>query len=108
MLEGATSLLDKSLLQQSEQEEGEPRLSMLETVREYGLECVRESGEAEVSRRAHALYYLRLAEQAEPHLKGAQQIEWLEQLEMEQENLRAALGWAEVERFDDRDQPLGC
>ncbi len=93
VLDGVASLLDKSLLLQVKQEGNEPRLIMLETVREYGLECLRESGEAEVSQRAHALYYLRLAEQAEPYLKGAQQIEWLEQLEMEQENLRAALGW---------------
>ncbi len=93
VLDGVASLLDKSLLLQVKQEGNEPRLIMLETVREYGLECLRESREAEVSQRAHALYYLRLAEQAEPHLKGAQQIEWLEQLEMEQENLRAALGW---------------
>ncbi len=93
VLDGVASLLDKSLLLQVKQEGNEPRLIMLETVREYGLECVRENGEAEVSQRAHALYYLRLAEQAEPHLRGAQQMEWLEQVEMEQENLRTALGW---------------
>jgi predicted ATPase len=66
VLDGVASLLDKSLLLQVKQEGNEPRLIMLEIVREYGLECVRESGEAEVSQRAHALYYLRLAEQAEP------------------------------------------
>jgi predicted ATPase/DNA-binding CsgD family transcriptional regulator len=93
VLDGVASLLDKSLLLQVKQEGNEPRLIMLETVREYGLECVRESGEAEVCQHAYALYYLGLAEQAEPHLKGAQQIEWLEQLEMERENLRAALVW---------------
>ena len=93
VLDGVASLLDKSLLLQVKQEGNEPRLIMLETVREYGLECLRESEEAEVSQHAHALYYLRLAEQAEPHLKGTQQMVWLEQIEMEQENLRAALGW---------------
>jgi predicted ATPase len=93
VLDVVASLLDKSLLLQVKQEGDEPRLIMLETVREYGLECVRESGESEVSHRAHALYYLRLAEEAEPHLKGAQQMVWLEQMEMEQENLRAALAW---------------
>src|SRR5438105_2336038 len=66
---------------------------MLETVREYGLECLGESGEAEASQRAHALYYLALAEEAEPHLKGAQQVLWWRRLEREQENLRAALTW---------------
>ena len=100
VLDGVASLLDKSLLLQVKQEGNEPRLIMLETIREYGLECLRESGEAEVSRRAHALYYLRLAEQAEPHLKGAQQMEWLEQVEMEQENLRAALGWLLEQEMD--------
>jgi predicted ATPase/class 3 adenylate cyclase/DNA-binding CsgD family transcriptional regulator/tetratricopeptide (TPR) repeat protein len=93
VLDGVASLLDKSLLQQSEREEGEPRLTMLETVREYGLECLRESGETEIGQRAHALYYLALAEEAEPHLKGAQQVLWWKRLEREQENLRAALSW---------------
>ena len=93
LFDGVASLLDKSLLQQAEQEDGEPRLTMLETVREYGLEALRESGEAEASQRTHALYYLALAEEAEPHLKGAQQVLWWKRLEREQENLRAALSW---------------
>src|SRR5439155_21842661 len=87
------SLLDKSLLQRTERDGEEPRFGMLETIREYGLECLRESGEAHVSQRAHALYYLALAEEAEPHLKGAQQVLWWRRLEREQENLRAALTW---------------
>ena len=107
VLDGVDSLLDNSLLLQVKQEGGEPRFIMLETVREYGLECLRESGETEVSQRAHALYYLRLAEQAEPHLKEAQQIEWLEQLEMEQENLRAALGWLIEQKEADLAVQLG-
>jgi predicted ATPase len=65
-LDGIASLIDKSLLHQTEQEGEEPRLSMLETVREYGLECLRVSGEAVVTQRAHAHYYLSLAEKAEP------------------------------------------
>jgi predicted ATPase/class 3 adenylate cyclase/DNA-binding CsgD family transcriptional regulator len=93
VLEGVASLLDKSLLQQREQEAEEPRFVMLETIREYGLECLRESGEAPVSQRAHALYYLALAEEAEPHLKGVQQVLWWERLEREQQNLRTALAW---------------
>ncbi|MBA2682381.1 MAG: hypothetical protein H0U76_28810 [Ktedonobacteraceae bacterium] len=93
VLDGVASLLDKSLLYQREHEGEEPIFVMLETIREYGLECLRESGEAEVSQRAHALYYLALAEEAELHLKGEQQIlEW-RRLEREQENLRAALLW---------------
>ena len=85
--------MDKSLLQQTEQEGEEPRLLMLETIREYGLECLRERAQAEASQRAHALYYLALAEEAEPQLKGAQQVPWWRRLEREQENLRAALSW---------------
>jgi predicted ATPase/class 3 adenylate cyclase/DNA-binding CsgD family transcriptional regulator len=93
VLERVSSLLDKSLLQQMEREGGEPRLSLLETVREYGLERLHESGEVHASQRVHALYYLALAEEAESHLKGAQQVLWWKRLEREQENLRAALSW---------------
>ena len=90
--DGVESLLDRSLLQLAEHE-GEGRLRLLETIREYGLERLEASGEAEVIRRAHAEYFLRLVEEAEPHLKGVQQIPWLARLEQEQENLRAALRW---------------
>jgi predicted ATPase/DNA-binding CsgD family transcriptional regulator len=93
VLEGVSSLLDKGLLQQSEYEAGESRLSMLETLREYGLECLRESGEAQAVQCAHADYYLRLVEETVPRLKGAEQLVWLANLSREQENLRAALGW---------------
>ncbi len=94
VLEGVASLLDKSLLQQTEQEGEEPRLVMLETIREYGLEALEASGEMEATRQAHALYYLRLAEQAEPELRGPQQAVWLERLEREHDNLRAAMQWS--------------
>jgi predicted ATPase/DNA-binding CsgD family transcriptional regulator len=93
VLEGVTSLLDKSLLHQSEHEIGEPRLSILETLREYGLDCLRESEEGQAVQHAHVGYYLRLAEEAVPRLKGAEQLVWLANLSREQENLRAALGW---------------
>ncbi len=93
VVDGVASLIDKSLLQRTEQEENESRLSILETIREYGLECLRESGEEESIQRAHAKYYLALVEEAEPHIKGAQQLLWLRRLDREQENLRAALGW---------------
>lgn len=93
VLDDAGSLLDKSLVQQTEQEGEEPRLVMLETVREYGQECLRESREEESSHRAHAEYYLTLAEEAEPHLHEAQLFVWLKRLNREQENFRAALRW---------------
>ncbi len=94
VLDGIVSLLDKSLLQQTEQEAEEPRLTMLETIREYGLECLQASGELETTRRIHAAYYLRLAEEAADHHFGAEAGRWFEILGQEQENLRAALQWA--------------
>jgi predicted ATPase/DNA-binding CsgD family transcriptional regulator len=93
VLDGVASLIDKSLLQQMEQEDGEPRFAMLETNREYGLEALTAAGEAEATHQAHALYYLTLAEQAEPELTGPQQLAWFERLEREHDNLRAALSW---------------
>src|SRR5712692_4788485 len=94
VLDGVASLLDKSLLFQVGYEgQEEPRLIMLATVREFGLECLVAQGEMEATRHAHADYYLELAQQAEKELGGAQQAAWLEQLEQAHENLRAALDW---------------
>lgn len=93
VLDGVASLIDKSLLHQAEQTDHEPRIIMLETVHEYGLECLIISGEAIITQRAHAVYYLALAEKAEPHLTGTGQSLWLERLEREHDNLRAALQW---------------
>ena len=91
VLEGIASLLDKSLIQQAEREGSEPRLLMLETLREFGLECLGLQGELEAARQAHAHYFLDLAEQAEPHLFGSEQLRWLDRLERELDNLRAVL-----------------
>jgi len=94
VFDGVASLIDKSFLRQSDPEGQEPRLLMLETIREYGWECLNGSGELEETRHAHALYYLHLAEQVEPHLRSAQQAVWLARLEEEHDNLRAALRWS--------------
>jgi len=67
---------------------------MLETIREYGLEALTAKGEGEDARQAHAGYFLSLAEEAEPALKGPLLVTWLERLEQEHDNLRAALQWA--------------
>jgi predicted ATPase/DNA-binding CsgD family transcriptional regulator len=96
-LDGVASLLDNSLLQQIEQAGDEPRFVMLETIREYGRECLEASGEREETRRAHMYYHLALAEEAEPKLASAEREQWVHRLENEHDNLRAALSWA-VER----------
>ncbi len=93
MLDGVASLIDKSLVQQTAQEGEQSRLIMLETLREYGLEVLASDGEAKATREAHASYYLALAEEAEPHFKGSQQIMWWDRLEDEQDNIRTALSW---------------
>ena len=90
------SLLDKSLLQQSDRDGDEPRLLMLETIREYALERLMDSGELEATRERHALYYLALAEQGEPELFGHQQRLWMDRLTLDAENFRAALQWAQT------------
>jgi predicted ATPase/class 3 adenylate cyclase len=89
--EGVSSLLDKSLLRQEEGPEGEPRFVMLETIHEYAREKLQESGEAEEIGRAHTEYFLALAEEAEPELVGTDQVSWMDGLEAEHDNLRAAL-----------------
>src|SRR5437870_8375809 len=95
--------MDKSLLRQVEQEGEEPRLLMLATIREYGLETLASAGgEMESTRRAHTAYYLTLAEQAELELGGPQQAAWLERLEREHDNLQAALQWS-LEQTGDRE-----
>src|SRR5215217_5887612 len=93
-LEGVGSLVEKSLLRQEEGVGGEPRFAMLETVQEYARVKLEESGEAEQIQRAHAEYFLALAEEADPELKGPDQLEWLQRLEAEHDNMRAALSWA--------------
>ena len=93
VLDGLASLADKSLLRQQEQEGGEARIRMLETIREFGLECLHASGEAPGILRRHADYYLAFAEEAAPKLAGTGQKVWLDRLETEHDNIRAALDW---------------
>jgi predicted ATPase len=97
VLDGLAALLDKSLLRQRETADGARRLGMLETIREYALERLEEHGEAEALRQRHAAYYLALAKEAAPHLwqseQGVQGV-WLARLELEHNNLRAALAWS--------------
>ncbi|HZU69517.1 MAG TPA: tetratricopeptide repeat protein [Ktedonobacteraceae bacterium] len=94
VLDGITSLLDKHLLLQERQDGQAPRLHLLETLREYGLERLTACGELEQTRHVHVQYYVHLAEEAEPHLLGAEQQRWFHRLEQEYDNLRAALHWS--------------
>lgn len=84
--------MNKNLLRQIETD-SEPRLTMLETIREFGLEQLRHTHELEAARRTHANYYLSFVEEAESHLTGADQKAWIKRLDREQDNLRAALRW---------------
>jgi len=93
VLDGVSSLIDKSLLRQIEQED-EPRIVMLETISEYALEMLDANGEERLCRHAHAVYYMTLAEESERELVGPRQAAWLERLEQEHDNLRAALDWS--------------
>ena len=94
VLDGLATLVDTSLLRREEGADGEPRLVMLETIREYALEQLEASDEAEQVRRRHAAHFLALAETAAPHLEGRERGTWLDRLDLEHDNLRAALGWA--------------
>jgi predicted ATPase/transcriptional regulator with XRE-family HTH domain len=91
--EGLASLVDSSLVVRSEHGV-EPRFTLLETIREYALDRLAERGEEGEIRRRHAEYCLALVEEADPHLRTAGQGAWLERLEAERGNLRAALAWA--------------
>lgn len=71
-----------------------PRVTMLESIRDYALEELHNAGEAETAHRRHAEAYRTLAAQAEPALWGAEQQQWLDRLEAEHDNLRAALRWS--------------
>ena len=96
VLHGIESLLNKSLIYQAVGSNGEPRLAMLETIHEYARERLHEGGEEQLIRNRHLDYYLEMAEEAEPYLWGSEQVIWLDKLEIEQDNLRAALAWGRI------------
>jgi non-specific serine/threonine protein kinase len=93
IVDGLASLIDKSLLRQERRSDGEARFTMLETIREYGLQRLAATGDDNSVQRLHAAYFLVLAERAEPELQGPEQGSWLARLEAEHDNLRAALRW---------------
>jgi predicted ATPase/class 3 adenylate cyclase len=91
VFDGLESLADKSLIRQTEGQGGESRFMMLETLREYAAEKLLEMGEAERIRDRHLEYFLDLAKRAEWELTGPRVAEWLRRLEVELDNIRAAL-----------------
>jgi predicted ATPase/class 3 adenylate cyclase len=93
VLDGVSSLVDKSLLRQEEGVGGEPRFVMLETIHEFARGKLEQSGEAEDLHRLQARYVIALAEEAELILGQLEQGGWLERLETEHANMRAALSW---------------
>jgi predicted ATPase len=97
------SLMDHSLVRRDDRPGAQSRYVMLDTIRDYAVGQRRNVDDDAELRRRHAAYYLRLAEEAAEYLTGADQIEWLDQLDMEHDNLRAALSWA----IEDEDAELG-
>lgn len=93
VLDVITSLLDKSLVRRLDGQGGEHRFGMLEVVREYAQDALESDGEDESARRAHAEYFVSLGEKAEPFLQAAHSAEWLDRMEDEHDNLRAAMQW---------------
>ncbi|WP_310742062.1 BTAD domain-containing putative transcriptional regulator [Microbispora sp. H13382] len=99
VLDLLTALVEKSLVLAGG--EDTPRYRMLDTIREYAAHRLAEAGETETARRAHLAYFTELAETADPHLRRAEQLEWLSTLDAEHDNINAALrgaiaeGWAQ-------------
>ncbi|MFQ5340095.1 MAG: tetratricopeptide repeat protein [Anaerolineae bacterium] len=94
VLDLLSRLVDKSLVVVETGAEDSFRYRLLETLRQYGQERLERSGGTEDAQRRHAVYFLGLVEQADPELEGPKQFVWLNRLEREHENLRAALRWA--------------
>jgi predicted ATPase/DNA-binding XRE family transcriptional regulator len=92
-LDDIGQLVEQSLLHPAAPAAGEARFSMLETLREFALERLTAEGEDADARRIHATFFLALAKRAEPELTGSKQGRWLDRLDVEHDNLRAALAW---------------
>ena len=93
-LEAVAELVDFSLVTIGESVDGEPRVGMLQTIREFALERLAAEDDPDAVRRRHAEYYLGFAERAAAELHGTQQLLWLDRLEADHDNLRAALSWS--------------
>ena len=94
VLDGLASLVDKSLVRRTEPADAQPRFAMLETIREFGREQLRASGDFDGVLRRHGDHFLDLAVEAEPHLTAGDQGEWLDRCDRDHANIRVALRWA--------------
>jgi predicted ATPase/DNA-binding CsgD family transcriptional regulator len=104
---GLESLVTKSLLRLDEDEQGQPWYVMLETVREFALDRLEASGEAQAVWRRHTWYYLQLAEQSAPGPQAMPQDEFMLRLEREHGNFRAALDWCQAWGYAEASLRLG-
>ena len=93
VLDGISSMVNKHLLQRKDDKTAEGRFTMLQTIREYGLERLKASGEEELTRRAHAAYSVVLAEEGAAELAEEDRANWLTLWDAEYDNLRDALDW---------------
>jgi hypothetical protein len=95
VLELLTSLAEKSLLRAGMERDGEvggaPRYRMMGTIKEYAADRLAEAGESDLARQAHLGYFTELTESAEPHLRRAEQLDWLATLKAEHDNISAAM-----------------
>jgi predicted ATPase/DNA-binding CsgD family transcriptional regulator len=94
VLDLLSGLVEKSLVMTRADDPGGARYRLLEPVRQYALDKLEESDEAEEVRRRHALFFLGLAEETETEMRGPEQAAWLDRLEADHDNLRGALSWA--------------
>jgi tetratricopeptide (TPR) repeat protein len=95
MVDGLTSLVDSSLVTRSNVFDASIRFGMLETIREYAEESFTGSADEVGPRHRHAEFFRAVAEEGEPHLMSKDRLRWFKILELEHDNLRAAMDWAE-------------
>ena len=108
VLDVLAQLVNKSLVSVEYEQGAVTRYHLLETIREYARERLIETGTEAVIQHQHAEYYLAVTERAESELRGPQQLEWLDQLETEHDNLRAALRWCVENRAVEKGLRLGA
>lgn len=91
-----SGLVHKNLVLPRERVDGKIHFILLETIRQFNQDRLKNQGQLESLSKLHAEYFTRLAQKAEPHLSGADQVRWLEMLEVEHDNMRSALEWCQT------------